>query len=315
MVLRGADSAGVGAAAQQLGELVAEKVDAITGGQLTVEYYPNSEMGGDMDIQQQMLDGTLDYVVLQTAPTVSFVPAVAVFDLPMVFAQYDGDTIDQVLNGDDSEFLKAIAPKYEEKNMKILGYLQNATYRLTTSNVKLDTLDAFKGLQIRTMENQNHMAFWSALGAAPTPLAWPEVYISLQNGTIDAQENAADTCMTSNFQEVQKYLNFTNPHPVPEPDHHQQCQVNSLDPCIRDALTQAVEEAIAELRPALTELDKSSKDTLAARPGMEMVEYAPEFYDEILNLQGVQDLYTKIDGEVDGLGTILQDELAAVAGA
>ncbi len=55
--------------------------------------------------------------------------------------------------------------------MKILGYLQNATYRLTTSNVKLDTLDAFKGLQIRTMENQNHMAFWSALGAAP--LLWP----------------------------------------------------------------------------------------------------------------------------------------------
>ena len=134
VVLRGADSAGVGAAAQLLGELVAEKVDAITGGQLTVEYYPNSEMGGDMDIQQQMLDGTLDYVVLQTAPTVSFVPAVAVFDLPMVFAQYDGDTIEQVLNGDDSEFLKAIAPKYEEKNMKILGYLQNATYRLTTSN-------------------------------------------------------------------------------------------------------------------------------------------------------------------------------------
>ena len=79
-------------------------------------------------------------------------------------------------------------------------------------------------------------------------------------------------------------------------------------------MTQAVEEAIAELRPALTELDKSSKDTLAAG-GMEMVEYAPEFYDEILNLQGVQDLYTKIDGEVDGLGTILQDELAAVAGA
>ena len=314
VVLRGADSAGVGAAAQQLGELVAEKVDAITGGQLTVEYYPNSEMGGDMDIQQQMLDGTLDYVVLQTAPTVSFVPAVAVFDLPMVFAQYDGDTIDQVLNGDDSEFLKAIAPKYEEKNMKILGYLQNATYRLTTSNVKLDTLDAFKGLQIRTMENQNHMAFWSALGAAPTPLAWPEVYISLQNGTIDAQENAADTCMTSNFQEVQKYLNFTNHILYLNQIIINNDKFNSLDPLYQDALTQAVEEAIAELRPALTELDKSSKDTLADG-GMEMVEYAPEFYDEILNLQGVQDLYTKIDGEVDGLGTILQDELAAVAGA
>ena len=146
------------------------------------------------------------------------------------------------------------------------------------------------------------------------PLAWPEVYISLQNGTIDAQENAADTCMTSNFQEVQKYLNFTNHILYLNQIIINNDKFNSLDPLYQDALTQAVEEAIAELRPALTELDKSSKDTLAAG-GMEMVEYAPEFYDEILNLQGVQDLYTKIDGEVDGLGTILQDELAAVAGA
>ena len=324
VVLRGADSAGVGAAAQQLGELVAEKVDAITGGQLTVEYYPNSEMGGDMDIQQQMLDGTLDYVVLQTAPTVSFVPAVAVFDLPMVFAQYDGDTIDQVLNGDDSEFLKAIAPKYEEKNMKILGYLQNATYRLTTSNVKLDTLDAFKGLQIRTMEKKKppiriiapgRVYRSDAVDATHSPLFHQVEGLVVDKGiTIDAQENAADTCMTSNFQEVQKYLNFTNHILYLNQIIINNDKFNSLDPLYQDALTQAVEEAIAELRPALTELDKSSKDTLAAG-GMEMVEYAPEFYDEILNLQGVQDLYTKIDGEVDGLGTILQDELAAVAGA
>lgn len=156
--------------------------------------------------------------------------------------------------------------------------------------MKLDTLDAFKGLQIRTMENQNHMAFWSALGAAPTPLAWPEVYISLQNGTIDAQENAADTCMTSNFQEVQKYLNFTNHILYLNQIIINNDKFNSLDPLYQDALTQAVEEAIAELRPALTELDKSSKDTLAAG-GMEMVEYAPEFYDEILNLRACRPVH------------------------
>ena len=160
VVLRGADSSGKGAAGQQLGELVATKLDMITNGKLTVEYYPN--------------------IVLQTAPTVSFVPAVAVFDLPMVFAKYDGDTIDKVLN--QSEFHDAIAKQYASSGMRIMGYLQNATYRLTTSKIKLDTLDAFKGLRIRTMENKNHMAFWTALGAAPTPLAWPEVYLSLQNG-------------------------------------------------------------------------------------------------------------------------------------
>lgn len=91
------------------------------------------------------------------------------------------------------------------------------------------------------------------------------MYISLQNGTIDAQENAADTCMTSNFQEVQKYLNFTNHILYLNQIIINNDKFNSLDPLYQDALTQAVEEAIAELRPALTELDKSSKDTLGCR--------------------------------------------------
>ena len=56
--------------------------------------------------------------------------------------------------------------------MHLLGFLQNATFRLTTSNRELKTLEDFKGLQIRTMENANHMEFWQAIGAQPTPLAW-----------------------------------------------------------------------------------------------------------------------------------------------
>ena len=54
------------------------------------------------------------------------------------------------------------------------------------------------------------MAFWTAIGAEPTPLAWSEVYFALQSGTIDAQENAADTCVGANLNEVQKYLACTN---------------------------------------------------------------------------------------------------------
>ncbi len=310
IVLRGADSSGKGAAGQQLGELVAKKLEMITNGKLTVEYYPNSEMGGDMDTQQAMLDGTLDYVVLQTAPTVSFVPAVAVFDLPMVFAKYDGDTIDKVLNS--GEFHDAIAKQYAASGMKIMGYLQNATYRLTTSKIKLDTLDAFKGLRIRTMENKNHMAFWAALGAAPTPLAWPEVYLSLQNGTIEAHENAADTCATANMQEVQKYLNFTNHILYLNQFVMSDDKFNSLEPAYQAAIEQAVSESIAELRPMLTNLDKDSK-ALLEKGGMEMVEYSPEFYDQILALDGVKALYTDIDKQVNGLGTTLQNSLKAAS--
>lgn len=307
--LKGADSAGVGSAGQLLGEAVAKNVEEITGGKMTVTYFPNSEMGGDNDIQQQMLDGTLDYVVLQTAPSVSFVPEAAVFDLPMVFAKYDGDKINEALNGEDSAFRQAIAEKYAEHNYKLLGYLQNATYRLTTSNVKLDTLEAFQGLQIRTMENQNHMAFWNALGAKPTPLAWPEVYISLQNGTIAAHENAADTCASANMQEVQKYLNFTNHILYLNQIVMNNEKFESLDPAYQEALQQAVKMAIEELRPTLEKLDADSKQKLQDG-GMEMVEYEDSFYDEVLNLDGVKALYSDIDTAVGGLGTILQEELA-----
>ena len=148
------DSTSKGAAGQIFGELVASKVDEITGGQLTIDYHPNADLGGDADLLRQMQSNDIQMVVCQTAPTVSFIPEAAVFDLPMVFAKYDGDTIDTVLNGEDSAFHKDMAAAYEAANFHLLGFLQNATYRLTTANQDLSTLADFKGLQIRTMEKQ-----------------------------------------------------------------------------------------------------------------------------------------------------------------
>ena len=203
--LIGADSTGKGAAGQIFGEYVAQRVDELTGGKLTIDYHPNGDLGGDADLLRQTQSNDIQIVVCQTAPTVSFIPEMAVFDLPMSFAKYDGDTIDNVLNG-DNDFTKALGSAYEAQNLHLLGFLQNATFRLTSSNKNLQSLSDFSGLQIRTMENANHMAFWQAIGAQPTPLAWAEVYVSLQNKMIDAEENAADTIVGANLNEVQKYL-------------------------------------------------------------------------------------------------------------
>ena len=86
MTLIGADSSGKGAVGQLFGELVSDKVSDITGGRLTIDYHPNGELGGDTDLLRQSQSGDLDIVVCQTAPIVSFVPEMAVFALPMVFA-------------------------------------------------------------------------------------------------------------------------------------------------------------------------------------------------------------------------------------
>lgn len=307
-----ADNSSKGAAAQLFGELVAEKVDTITGGKLTIEYFPNSELGDDGDLLRQQQSNDIQIVVCQTAPVVSFVPGVAVFDLPMVFSKYDGDTIDKVLNGSDSAFRQELNSAYEAAGTHLLGILQNATYRLTTANQELKTLDDFKALQIRTMNNSNHMAFWTAIGAEPTPLAWSEVYFALQSGTIDAEENAADTIVGANLNEVQKVLACTN-HIL----YANQMSINkeaydALDPAYQAALNQAVSEAMAELRPQLADIDANNKKTLQDK-GMTLIEYDNAFYDEILALDTVQKLYSDIDEQCGGLGTTLQDSLEGAA--
>ena len=304
-----ADSTSKGAAGQVFQEYVAKRVAEITGGKLTIDYHPNSELGGDADILRQVQSGDIDISLCQTAPVVSFIPEVAVFDLPMVFSKYDGDTINKVLNGDGA-FHTQLSEAYNKAGFELLGFLQNATYRLTTANTALNTLEDFKHLQIRTMQNANHMAFWTAIGAEPTPLAWPEVYQALQTGNIDAQENAADTCVGANFQEVQKYLACTN--------HilylNQICinadSFNALDPAYQAALRQAVADAIDYMRPQLADIDKNNKQILVDG-GMTLIEYDAAFYDSILNLDGVKELYNKIDSDVGGLGTALRDELQA----
>ncbi|MGE4276564.1 MAG: TRAP transporter substrate-binding protein [Lawsonibacter sp.] len=303
-----ADATSKGAAGQVFNELVVEKVAEITGGKLTIDYHPNSELGGDADLLRQMQNNDIQIVLCQTAPMVSFIPEIAVFDLPMVFAKYDGATIDKVLNGKDSDFRAQLSEAYEAADMHLLGILQNATYRLTTANKELPDLASFAHLQIRTMENANHMAFWSAIGAEPTPMAWPEVYFALQSGAIDAQENAADTCVGANFQEVQKYLCCTN-HIL----YANQICINKeayekLDPAYQAALDQAISEALAEMAPQLAQIDADNKATLEAG-GMTIIEYPAEFYDQILALDGVQALYKQIDDAVGGLGTTLMESL------
>ena len=80
-----ADTSSNGAALQQFNEALAANVDAITGGKLTLDYHGNGDLGGDADLIRQTQSGDIDIVGSQIAPLVSFVPEMAIFDLPMVF--------------------------------------------------------------------------------------------------------------------------------------------------------------------------------------------------------------------------------------
>ena len=304
-----ADTTGQGSAGHLFGAFFAQRVLEITEGKLSIEYHPNGELGGDLDLIRQMKENQIQIVVCQPAPLVSFVPEMAVFDLPMVFSEYDGDKINTVLNG-DNEFHARLSKAYEKAGLHLLGFVQNGTYRLTTADRELKTLEDFRGLRIRTMENSNHMAFWSALGAQPTPMAWADVYAALRDGRVDAQENAADTCASASLQDVQTYLACTN--------HILYCNQiciskeawDSLAPAYKAAVEQAAAEAIAYVRPLLEEVDAYYKQKLV-EGGMTLIEYEPEFYESILTQDGVRALNERIEQrQISGLGDLLEKELS-----
>lgn len=277
--LRFGNGAAIGAAGDLWGEQFCKLVEEKTNGKLTVSYFPNMQLGNDSEMVQQMLAGDIDIVAQQTAPTTEFVPEVAVFDLPMAFAKYDAATIDKVLN--DSPFNALINEAYGKAGLINLGFLQGATFREMTSNKEIRTFEDFKGLKIRTMNNKNHMAFWEALGANPTPLAFSELYISLQQGVVDAQENANDTNVNSKFNEVQKYL--VNTHHILYLNQFlmNKNKFDSLDPAYQEAIKEAVSEATADIAAQMTEINDKNKAKLI-ESGMTSIEFESAFYDELI---------------------------------
>ena len=177
----------------------------------------------------------------------------------------------------------------------------------------MQTIADNDGMLIRTMENPNHMALWEAMGAAPTPMAWNEVYFALQSGNIEAEENAADTIVGSNLDEVQDYLAMTNHILYANMMIMNKDSYDALDPLYQEALNQAVSEALSEMSAQLADIEATNLGTLEER-GMTIIEYDQAFFDEVLALPGVQELYASIDEQTGGLAQILQDELAAAAG-
>ena len=190
-------------------EKFAETVNTLSNGDMWVQVYHNSTLGSDTELLESVQCGDIPFVVQNTAPEVSYLPRLALFDLPCVFS--DLDQLHRVLDNED--LLKKINAIYQEGGFRLLA-MADQSFRVMTSNRQIQSLNDFKGIKIRTMENNNHMAFWSAIGANPTPMAFSELYVALEQNTVDAQENPYEVICSNKFYEVQDYVIETNhlPH-------------------------------------------------------------------------------------------------------
>lgn len=209
---------GHGAAEGSIGDLYCikfkELVEEKSGGKITADVYSGSQLGTYGEMLQGLKTGDVSAMVFQPAPAVSFIPELAMLDLPYAFYGYTKEEIDYVLN--ESEFTKILDESFSKAGYKRMSFAQAATFRETTSNREIKKVADFAGLKLRVLENKYHLAFWKNVGANPTPLAFGELYLSLQQGLVDAQENPYDTAFAAKFNEVQKYL--VNTHHIIYPN-------------------------------------------------------------------------------------------------
>jgi len=182
----------------------AKEVAARTGGRYKVETFYNGSLGGERESIEAVQLGTQELAFSSSGPVPNFVPETKILDVPFLFR--DKAHARAVLDGPIGQDLLA---KFDAKGFKALAWGENGFRHMTNSKRDVKAPEDLKGLKMRTMENPVHIAAYKGLGIITTPMAFPEVFTALQQGTVDGQENPLPVIMSAKFSQVQKHLSLT----------------------------------------------------------------------------------------------------------
>jgi tripartite ATP-independent transporter DctP family solute receptor len=182
----------------------ADEIRKRTNGRYGVEVFPASTLGKETDINQALSLGTVDIIYTGMAFAGRLYPPMSIASGPFIFRDYNH--WQAFRNG---PVFREVAKGYEDKSgHKIVGYTYYGQRHLTANKMVTKPED-MKGMKLRVPDAPLFVMFPRAVGANPTPIAFAEVYLALQNGTVDAQENPLPTIDAKKFYEVQKYIILT----------------------------------------------------------------------------------------------------------
>jgi TRAP-type transport system periplasmic protein len=242
-----------------------EVLEELSGGQFSLEQHPASALGGERELIEAVQIGTLDMVITSSGPLPNFVPETQVLDLPFLFRDYDHAR--GVLDGEIGQELLA---KIDESGMKALAWTENGFRHITNSRRPVRTPQDLAGLKIRTMENPIHLRAFEALGAAPTPMSFAELFTALQQGVVDAQENPIVVISVSRFSEVQDHLTLSGHLYSPAIILMSQSLWDGLSEEEQGWFEEAARASVEVTRARVTELEETGVDALR-EAGMEVV--------------------------------------------
>ena len=245
-------------------EHFADYVKEQSNGRVQIDLYAAEQLGSNAEMAEMLEMGSLDAMMMPQGQEATYAPKLNALGLPFLFPNYDA--VYAVLDSDIGDELVA---DLANRNMIQIAYWENGLRQVTNSVRPINTPDDLKGLKIRTPEDAMTLAIFNALGSSPSPLAFSELYLALQQGTFDGQENPVSNIYANNFQDVQKYIAITN--------HKYECKNmvfslttwNKLPEDVQQLLTEAAKTYGNEHRKAIVD----SSDTMLAEleeAGMEV---------------------------------------------
>ena len=285
---------------QKLADIVKEK----SKGTLELQVFDSAKIGSMKERTEGMRLGTVDISTSSVGFLATYIPVLGVFDLPYIYKDKAHEF--RVFDGDIG---KEIDKKMQEKGFRVVCYFDMGSRQITNNRQAINALADIKGMKIRVPQTEASIEGFKALGAAPTPMAFGEVYMALQQKVVDGQENPLSVIVSAKFNEVQKYLSLTNHQLFIQVLSISEKTWKKLSPEHQKILMEAAKEAQAYEREIAakeeTELIKTLKDK-----GMEINEIkdiAPfaeaakplrEIYIKKLG-QDAKDMFGKIDSVRD----------------
>ena len=182
----------------------AAEIKKRTNGKYDIEVFPASTLGKETDINQGLTLGTVDMIISGPSFAARSYPRIGIAYYPFIFR--DGDRL--IAYSKSPVFAEMVEEFRNKTGIQITAYTYYGA-RHTTSNRPFTDCAGMKGLKIRVPDVPAYMATPKACGANPTPIAFAEVYLALQNGTVEAQENPLTTIEAKKFYEVQKAIMLT----------------------------------------------------------------------------------------------------------
>jgi tripartite ATP-independent transporter DctP family solute receptor len=192
-------------------EFMARRLAELSGGAMRIEIFPNEQLGNETEAIEQVQRGAVAMTKTSTASLESFIPQMAVFGVPYIFR--DAEHSWKVLEGPLGHELLLVG---ESHGVRGLCYYDAGSRNFYTIKTPILAPDSLKGLKIRVMKSKTSMDMVQALGAAPTPIPWGELYTALQQGMVDGAENNPPSFVSNRHYEVCKHFSLDEHTIIPD---------------------------------------------------------------------------------------------------